>query len=58
MIENSKNEVYENGGLLKALMALLNIAAVAMVGLVIWSVYSIVENSTAIARIMDGSLLQ
>lgn len=58
MIENSENNVYENDGLLTALMALLNVLAVAMIGLVVWSIYSIVENSTAISKLMNGSFLQ
>ena len=57
MIENGKNKVQENDRLLTALMALLNIAAVAIVGLVIWSIYSIAQNSMAIAKIMNGGFL-
>jgi hypothetical protein len=57
MIENSKNEVQESDKLLTAIMALLNITLVVLVGVCIWSVFSVVENSTAVAKFMNGSFM-
>jgi hypothetical protein len=55
MIENNKNEVHENDKLLTIIMILLNTSVLASIGLIIWSVFSIVENSTAITKFMNGS---
>lgn len=57
MIENGKNEVHENDKLFTTIMAFLNISVFVIVGGIIWSSYSIVENSTAIAKFLNGSFM-
>jgi hypothetical protein len=57
MIENGKNKLQEDDRLLTTLMTLLNILAILLVGLVIWSAYSIFENSAALVQIMNGRFL-
>lgn len=57
MIENGKNEVYKDDPLLRAIADLLNISVPLVFGVLVWSIFSIIENSTAIAKIMNGSFL-
>lgn len=57
MIENGKNAVHENDKLLGAIMVLLNISMIVLVGVIVWSIFSIVENSAALAKLINGSFL-
>ncbi len=57
MIENGRKEVQKADKLITTVMAMLNISVLILIGLICWSVYVLFDNSTAIAKFLNGSFM-
>ncbi len=56
-MKNEPKEMQQTDTLLTVTMTLLNIAVVLTIGATIWLVHSLVQNSTVISKLINGSFL-